>query len=73
MNNTVEMMNKIISLVNQKKLNSSLRCLAELDHITLIEMEEGKWYGNTPEGLIFWAYKHEVETLKNILNSITIL
>ncbi len=66
-------MNKIISLVNQKKLNSSLRCLAQLNHITLIEMEEGKWFGATQDNQIYYAYKHEVEILKKILENITIL
>ena len=71
--NSVDMINKIISLVNQKKLNPSLRCLAHLDSVVLIEMEQGKWYGNTPDGIIYWAYKNELEILKSILKNIVIL
>lgn len=73
MNNTVKQINQIIELVNQKKLNPSLRYLAHLDSVTLIQMEEGKYYGNCDDGVIFWAYKNEIPVLKNILHKITIL
>lgn len=72
--NSVEMINKIISLVDQKKLNPSLRCIAKEDNVVMLELEEGTWYGSTYEGVIYYCYKHELEILKDILkNNILIL
>ena len=71
--NSVEMINKIISLVDQKKLNPSLRVIAKEDNVVLMELEPGQWYGNTSDGIIYWAYKNELEILKSILKNIVIL
>lgn len=72
--NSVEMINKIISLVDQKKLNPSLRCIAKEDNVVMLELEPGTWYGNTSDGSIYQCYEHELEILKEILkNNILIL
>ena len=61
------MTNKIITLVNKKKLNPSLRVIAKEDNVVMLELEPGTWYGSTFEGLIYYCYKHELEILKDIL------
>ena len=65
--NSVQMVNEIIKLVDRRELNSSLRCIAKEDNVVMLELEPGTWYGSTSEGVIYYAYKHELEILKDIL------
>jgi hypothetical protein len=61
------MINEIIRLVDRRELNSSLRCIAKEDNVVMLELEPGTWYGNTSEGVIYYAYEREIGILKQIL------